>query len=75
MVEQVMEYKGYTGSVYWHEQYECFYGCVLELGDRLFYAGSDLEKLREGFEERVDTFLKSPEVYGINRMDLFGEIF
>ena len=55
-----MKYKGYSGSIKYSEEDNCFYGTVLGLRrDLIMFEGDSVVSLRKDFEESVDFYLKS----------------
>lgn len=53
-----MKYKGYSGSVEYSEEDNCFYGSVLGLRrNGIYFEGTSVEELRKDFEEGVDDYL------------------
>lgn len=57
-----LEHKGYTGSVQWSAEDNCYYGKVLGISDLVSYAGDDLEQLPQRFREAVDEYVGTLEV-------------
>ncbi|MBO7604002.1 MAG: type II toxin-antitoxin system HicB family antitoxin [Bacteroidales bacterium] len=53
-----LRYKGYTGSVEYSEEDNCFVGEVLGLSrDGIIYEGSSVEELKKDFEDGIDHYL------------------
>ena len=53
-----LHYKGYTGSVEYSEEDNCFFGYVLGLRrDGIMYEGDTAESLKKDFEEGIDDYL------------------
>ena len=51
------EYKGYFGSVQFHEIDAVFHGRILLIRDLVTFEGADLQELRRSFHEAVDDYL------------------
>lgn len=61
-----LKYKGYTGSVEYSEEDNCLYGKVQGMSkDCITYEGSDVNELRQDFEEAVDGYLASCKERGV----------
>ncbi len=56
-MSDVMNYKGYTGSVEYSEQDGCLYGKVLGIRALISYEGESVAKLKEDFHSAVDDYL------------------
>ena len=57
-ISEVLEYKGYKGSVAYSIPDQCFVGKVLDMDkDLILYEGKTLDELREDFEKGVDSYL------------------
>ena len=53
-----LHYKGYTGSVEFSEEDNCFFGRVLGLKRTgILFEGDSIDSLRKDFEEGVDDYL------------------
>lgn len=53
-----MKYKGYSGSIEYSEEDNCFYGSVIGLRrNGIFFMGNSVDELRKDFEEGVDDYL------------------
>lgn len=54
-----LRYKGYTGSVEYSEEDNCFYGTVLGMKHAgILYEGTSVESLKKDFEESIDFYLQ-----------------
>ena len=54
-----LRYKGYTGSVEFSEEDNCFFGMVLGLNRTgIIYEGTSVESLKKDFEESIDFYLR-----------------
>ena len=56
-MEEVMEYKGYIGSIEFSEKDNVFFGKVVNAKDLISYEGIDTESLQEDFISAVDDYL------------------
>lgn len=64
-MKNLLEYKGYFGSVTYDDEDGIFYGKVEFIRSLLSYEGDDLEILRAGFQEAVDDYLEICKDKGI----------
>jgi predicted RNase H-like HicB family nuclease len=53
-----IDYKGFTGTVEYSNDDECFYGKVLEIRDLIMYEGSSIEELEQDFKETIDEYIE-----------------
>ena len=61
-----LKYKGYSGSVEFSPEDNCFFGKVQGLkGTLISYEGTSVDEIRRDFEEAVDCYLESCERRGI----------
>jgi predicted HicB family RNase H-like nuclease len=56
-MKDVMEYKGYTGSVHYSDEDRVFHGKIEFIQSLVSYEGTDVTGLRTAFEEAVDDYL------------------
>ncbi len=55
-----LQYKGYTGSVEWSDEDNCYFGKVVGMeGDCITYEGDTEPALEADFRDAVDTYLDS----------------
>lgn len=55
-----MKYKGYSGSIKYSEEDNCFYGTVVGLRrNGIYFEGMSVAELRKDFEEGIDAYLSS----------------
>ena len=55
-----MTYKGYSGSISYSDEDNCFYGSVLGLRrDGIYFEGESVNELRKDFEDSIDQYLNS----------------
>lgn len=52
-----MEYKGYTATVQYDDDDDCFVGRVIGITDRIVFDGESTNELRENFHEVLNTYL------------------
>ncbi|WP_041619215.1 type II toxin-antitoxin system HicB family antitoxin [Stanieria cyanosphaera] len=57
-MKNLMEYKGYLGSVDYNDEDKIFYGRVEYIRSLISYEGHDVESLRNSFQEAVDDYLE-----------------
>jgi len=57
-MKNLMEYKGYLGSVNYNDEDKIFYGRVEYIRSLISYEGHDVESLRNSFQEAVDDYLE-----------------
>jgi predicted HicB family RNase H-like nuclease len=55
-MKNMMEYKGYLGSVNYNDEDEIFYGKVEYIRSLISYEGHDVESLHASFQESVDDY-------------------
>jgi predicted HicB family RNase H-like nuclease len=64
-MKNMMEYKGYLGSVNYNDEDEIFYGKVEYIRSLISYEGYDVESLRASFHEAVDDYLELCQKKGL----------
>ena len=57
-MKNLMEYKGYLGSVNYNDEDEIFYGRIEYIRSLISYEGHDVESLKNNFHEAVDDYLE-----------------
>jgi len=57
-MRDMMEYKGYYGSVHYNDDDLLFYGKLEFIRGLISYEGQDVSSLRTAFEEAVDEYLE-----------------
>jgi predicted HicB family RNase H-like nuclease len=57
-MNNVLKYKGYTGSVEFSADDNVFHGRVLGIKDSISFEGSTVEKLKEDFHNGIDHYLE-----------------
>ena len=55
----MMEYKGYLGSVHYSDEDRCFYGKIEHIRDLVSYEGQDVASIKKSFEEVVNDYLET----------------
>ena len=61
----VLEYKGYHGSVEYSSADRCFFGKVYGIRALVTYEGTDVESIEQEFRSSVDSYLELCEKEGI----------
>ncbi len=56
-MKDMMEYKGYYGSVHYSDDDRLFYGKVQFIKALVSYDGKDVDSLRAGFKEAIDDYI------------------
>jgi predicted HicB family RNase H-like nuclease len=57
-MKDMMEYKGYFGSVHYNDEDGIFYGKVEHLRSLISYEGYDVQSLRTSFQDAIDDYLE-----------------
>ena len=57
-MKDMMAYKDYMGSVHYSDEDRVFYGKVEFIRSLISYEGTDVDSLRQAFEEAVDDYLE-----------------
>ncbi|MEN6620089.1 MAG: type II toxin-antitoxin system HicB family antitoxin [Smithella sp.] len=65
-MKDMMQYKGYFGSVHYNDDDKVFYGKLEFIRALVSYEGTDVQSLRKAFEEAVDDYLDFCAVNGKN---------
>jgi predicted HicB family RNase H-like nuclease len=52
------EYKGYTGSIEFSSDDQCYFGRLLNINDLVHYEADTVEDLNEEFKEAVDDYIE-----------------
>jgi predicted HicB family RNase H-like nuclease len=58
MKKDVIEYKGFIGSVHFSEENDILFGKIEEIDDLVTFEGASVKGLRKAFEEAVDDYLE-----------------
>jgi len=56
-MKDMLEYKGYYGSVHYSDEDRIFYGKIEFVRALVGYEGTDVRSLRKAFEEAVDDYI------------------
>ena len=64
-MKDMMQYKGYYGSVHYSDEDRVFYGKVEFIRALISYEGTNVQSLRQAFEEAVNDYLETCEERGI----------
>lgn len=56
-MKDMMTYKGYFGSVHYHDDDKIFYGKLEFIRALVCYEGTDVDSLRRAFQEAIDDYL------------------
>ena len=54
----VLDYKGYTGSVNYSCEDKCFFGSILGIRDLVSYEGNSKEELESSFHKMTDHYIQ-----------------
>ncbi|AAY62091.1 hicB family protein [Rickettsia felis str. Pedreira] len=60
----LMNYKGYLGSVHFNASEELFFGKVEFIRDLISYEASDAKTLIKSFQEAIDSYLEDCNIVG-----------
>jgi predicted HicB family RNase H-like nuclease len=63
-MKDMMKYKEYYGSVHYSDEDRVFYGKIEFIRALVSYEGTDVESLRQAFEEAVDDYLDTCKEQG-----------
>lgn len=55
----VMEYRGYVGSVHFSSEDEVFHGKLEGIRDLVTYEGTDVNSLKQSFRDAVDDYFET----------------
>jgi predicted HicB family RNase H-like nuclease len=58
-MNDVMEYKGYYGSVHFSSEDEVFYGKIISIDYLVNFEGASVRELKKSFREAVDDYLET----------------
>jgi len=58
-MKNVINYKGYYGSVEFSDEDNVFFGRIIGINDRILYEGDSVKSLRNDFENSVDEYLET----------------
>ena len=57
-MKDMMEYKGFSGSVHYNDYDQVFYGKIEFIRSLITYEGTDVKSLQKDFKEAVDDYLE-----------------
>jgi predicted HicB family RNase H-like nuclease len=63
-MSDVMNYKGYFGTVRYSEEDEVFYGKIAGINDLIMFEGASVKELKNAFHEAVDDYLETCKEIG-----------
>ena len=64
MKNNMLEYKGFYGSVEYSMEDECFFGRILGITDLVTFEGDSIASLKKVFHEMVDDYIIDCETTG-----------
>ena len=64
MVRNILEYKGFCGSIEYTEEDGCFFGKVIGISDLVTFEAESLEGLKHAFVEMVEDYILHCEEIG-----------
>jgi len=57
-MNNVLEYKGYIGSIEYSADDNCFFGKIIGINDLIMFEGSSVDEIKVAFEEAVIDYLE-----------------
>jgi predicted HicB family RNase H-like nuclease len=63
-MKDVMEYKGFIGSVHFRAGDDIFFGKLEAINDLIMFEGDTVDKLKKAFREAVDDYLATCKAMG-----------
>ena len=63
-MNNILEYKGYYGSVEYSLEDECFHGKIVDISDLVTFEGDSIVSLKKAFHEMVDDYIIDCEELG-----------
>ena len=75
MSDNVLEYKGYHGSVEYSAPDRCFYGKVIGTRALVIYEGTDVDTIEREFQASVDEYLALCEREGLSPEREYSGLF
>ena len=58
MIQNIVEYKEFIGSVNYSDADECFFGKIEGINDLVTFEGSSVKELKKAFRQAVDDYLE-----------------
>jgi predicted HicB family RNase H-like nuclease len=74
-MNDMMQYKGYLGSIHYSDQDQTFYGKVEYIRSLISFEGEDVASLRASFQDAIDDYLALCEIKGIEPEKPFNGSF
>jgi predicted HicB family RNase H-like nuclease len=74
-MKDMMEYKGYYGSVHYSDEDRIFYGKIEFVRALVSYEGTDVKSLRKAFEEAVNDYILTFKKLGKEPENVFKGSF
>jgi len=53
-MKDVLTYKGFIGSVHYHDEEKIYFGSIEGINDLVIFEGATIEELKHGFQFMVD---------------------
>ena len=75
MKDNVLEYRGYYGSIEYSASDHCFFGKMLGIRALVTYEGTDVDSIRREFQTSVDEYLALCEHEGISPEKTYSGLF
>jgi predicted HicB family RNase H-like nuclease len=63
-MSDVLEYKGYYGSVHFSSEDDVFYGKLISIDDLVNFEGTSVKEIKKAFREAVDDYLETCKELG-----------
>ena len=57
-MKNVIQYKGFLGSIYYSPEDECFHGTIEGIKDLVSFEGQSVAELKKGFRDAVEDYLE-----------------
>lgn len=74
-MKNLMEYKGYLGSVEYSDEDDCLFGKVQGIRGLISYEGNTVKELKQAFREAVDEYLEDCREEGVEAQKPFKGSF
>ena len=74
-MSDLLEYKGYQGSVEFSAEDRCLFGKVLHIADHLYYDAASVDELEKAFKETVEEYLALCQERGTEPNKPFKGVF
>jgi len=55
-MKDIFQYKGFSGSVHFSSEDECFFGKIEGIDDLVTFEGKDVQELKKAFRQAVDDY-------------------